>query len=89
MEVTTLADITSDTDGLEDYCIELGDQRYDDVSLAFQYIKGSSWNERMYDGLERSVIDNIDISFGKCQGDHSSSHYYEYHGLTFQRYCWF
>ena len=66
--VATLAYLADDTDGLEDYCIDLGQQRFDDVVLVFRYVKGSKWNENKYSGKDKSAIDNIDVSFGKCPG---------------------
>ena len=63
-----LAVVTEDTDDLEEFCIELGDNLYHDVALGFQYTKGSEWNERKYGGIERAAIDNIDIVHGDCHG---------------------
>ena len=67
-EVSMLAVVTEDTDGLEEFCIKLGDRLYHDVSLGFQYTKGSEWNERKYGGLQRAAIDNIDLVHGNCHG---------------------
>lgn len=68
MLVATVAYLVDDTDGLEHYCIDLGEQRYDDVYLVFRYVKGSKWNENKYGDKDKSAIDNIDISFGNCPG---------------------
>ena len=63
--LTTLSD---DTDGLEDVCIDLGDQRYDDVTLGFEYVKGGWWNNKQYGGQERAAVDTVGVTYGTCSG---------------------
>ena len=67
-DIITLLDLKGDTDGLENFCIELGEEQYVDVSLVFEYRKGSYWNKNKYHGREEAIIDNIGLTDGECEG---------------------